>query len=68
MYMRDGPANPKNMDDAGRLEEVASIFARGILRLRDRVIPHVSAEQSPPEFSPTSLDRSAASRPGLPAG
>ncbi len=68
MYLRDDPANPQNMEDADRLEEVASIFARGILRLRGRLGPHPRGEQNPPESSPTCLDLSAASRPDRPAG
>ena len=34
MYLRDDPAHPRNMDDAGCLEEVASIFVCGIVSLR----------------------------------
>jgi hypothetical protein len=68
MYLRDDPTNPRNMDDAERLEEVASIFARGVLRLHGRRTRHPCADRNPPESSPTSLDLSAASRPDRPAG
>lgn len=68
MYLRDDPANPQNMDGTERLEEVASLFARGILRFHRRRTPHLPVVQDSPESSPTCLDFSAASRPDCPAG
>ena len=68
MYLRDDPANPQNMDDADRLEEVASIFARSILRLRGPLGSYLHGDQNPPESSPTCLDLSPASRPDRPTG
>lgn len=58
MYLRDDPANPQNMSDDERLDEVASILARGVLRLHGRTFPLVSAEKNLPESSQTCLDLS----------
>jgi hypothetical protein len=68
MYLRDDPANPQNMAVDERLEEVASIFARGILRLKGRLAPHLLARQNLPESAPTCLDLSAPVRPDRSAG
>jgi hypothetical protein len=56
MYLRNDPANPRNMSADERLEEVASILARGILRLRGRLAPHLLPPQILPQSSPTCLD------------
>ena len=50
------------------LVELASILARGILRLEGRIMPALYKEQNPRESSPTCLDLSAASRPDRPTG
>ena len=68
MYLRDDPANPQNMDDVDQLEEVASILARGILRLYRRRTPHLPVVQDSPESSPSSLDLPGTLRPDRPAG
>lgn len=63
MYLRDDPANPEHMSEDERLYEVASIFARGVLRLHRRALPHVSAENNLPESSQACLDLSASLSP-----
>jgi hypothetical protein len=63
MYLRDDPANPQNMAEDERFEEVASIFARGVLRLHWRALPHVSNQKNLPESSKTCLDLSASLSP-----
>jgi len=68
MYLRDDPANPRNMSADERLEEVASIFARGILRLHGRALPHPSDEQNLPDSSPTCLELSAPLSADRPTG
>ena len=59
MYLRDDPTNPRNMSADERLEEIASILARGILRLKGRLAPHLPPPQNLPESAPTCLDLSA---------
>jgi hypothetical protein len=68
MSLRLDPTDPANMTPDERLDEVASIFARGILRLHGRVPPDQSPEQRAEESSPTCLDLSAPPRPCVDAG
>lgn len=39
MSLRPDPTDPEDMTPEERLEESASIFARGILRLHGRILP-----------------------------
>ena len=56
--------DPKDLSADQRVEEVASILARGVLRLHGRLIPHLSSvDQNLPETSPTGLDLSETARP-----
>lgn len=63
MSLRPDPPDPANMTPEQRLDEVASILARGILRLHGRVSAHASPAENPPESSTTCLELSAPSRP-----
>jgi hypothetical protein len=63
MYLRDDPANPQHMSENERLDEVASILARGLLRLHRRTWPHVSDEKNLSESSKPCLDLSASLSP-----
>ena len=45
MSLRLDPTDPENMTPDERRDEIASIFARGILRLHGRNLPHGSPEQ-----------------------
>jgi len=56
-------AEPADMEPEGRLEEIASIFARGILRLHGRVRADIPPPQNPEESSATCLELSASPRP-----
>lgn len=64
---RFDPDNPSNMLADERRDELASIFARGILRLHGRVSGDISdaqnLEDSSPEFRGTCLELSATSSP-----
>ncbi len=56
--------DPIDISADQRIEEVASILARGVLRLHGRLIPHLSSvDQNLPEASPTGLDLSKPGRP-----
>lgn len=68
MYQRDDPASSDKMSADERLEEVATIFARSILRLLGRVLPHLSTQQNLPESSRTCFELSAPLSPDRPAG
>ena len=63
MSLRPDPTEPADMTAEQRLDEVASIFARGILRLHGRVLPHVPNAENLPESSETCLELPAPSRP-----
>jgi hypothetical protein len=68
MSLRLDPTEPADMTPDDRLEEIASIFARGILRLHGRVLPDVAPAENLPESSATCLELSALSRPDGVAG
>jgi len=68
MSLRLDPTDPENMTPEGRRDELASIFARGILRLRGRDLPHGSTGRRAEESSRTCLDLSATPRPCVDAG
>jgi hypothetical protein len=68
MSLRPDPTDPADMTANERLDEVASIFARGILRLHGRVLPNVPDLQNLEDSSPTCLELSAPSRPDGVAG
>ena len=66
MSLRPDPTDPADMTPEQRLDEVASILARGILRLHGRIPPHFAPSDPPqnlPESSTTCLELSAPSRP-----
>jgi hypothetical protein len=56
------------MSPAERRDEVASIFARGILRLHDRLVGDFDDLQNLAEEAPTCLDLSRGSRPDRSTG
>jgi hypothetical protein len=68
MSLRPDPTDPADMTPEQRLDEVASIFARGILRLHGRVLPHSGPVENLPESSATCLELSAPTRPDGVAG
>lgn len=68
MYLRTDPTDPEDMTPDKRLEEVASILARGILRLHGRVLPDNRDIEILPESSRTCLELSAGPRPDGVAG
>lgn len=61
-------SDPEHMTSEVRRDVAASIFARGILRLHGRVLPHVDAEPSADDDPEASLDLSAPPRPCVRAG
>ncbi len=63
MSLRLDPMDPESMTPDERRDELASIFARGILRLHGRELPHVPATPGPPDSPGASLDLSATPRP-----
>lgn len=68
MSLRLEPADPAVMEPEDRLDEIASIFARSILRLRARVRANIPPSQNLEESSPTCLELSAPPRPDGIAG
>lgn len=68
MSLRLDPAEPAHMEPEDRLDEIASIFARGILRLHGRVLADIPPPQNLEESSPTCLEPSAPPRPDGVAG
>lgn len=60
---RFDPDDPEFMSPAERRDELASIFARGILRLRGRVSGDTFNAQNLEDSSPTCLELSATSSP-----
>lgn len=62
------PGDPDSMTLEERHDEVAGIFARAVVRLHACALPHVSAEQNPPDFPESSLDLPAPPRPCVDAG
>lgn len=63
MSLRPDPTDPADMTAEQRLDEVASILARGILRLHGRVPEHSEPAENLPESSATCLELTAPSRP-----
>jgi len=68
MSLRLDPTEPADMTADERLDEVASIFARGILRLHGRVVPDSPDIENLPDSSPTCLELAAPPRPDGVAG
>lgn len=68
MSLRHDPTDPADMTPEQRLDEVASILARGILRLHGRTPAHAAPAENLPESSTTCLELSAPSRPDGVAG
>ena len=68
MSLRLNPAEPADMTPDDRLDEIASIFARAILRLHGRVRADIPPPQNLEESSPTCLELSALPRPDGVAG
>ncbi|HMN39507.1 MAG TPA: hypothetical protein PKE29_01585 [Phycisphaerales bacterium] len=68
MSLRHDPTDPADMSPQERLDEIASILARGILRLHGRVLPDVPDIENLPESSATCLELSADPRPDGVAG
>jgi len=68
MSLRPDPTDPADMTPEERLEEIASIFARGILRLHGRIVPDSPDIENLPDSSPTCLELSSLPRPDGVAG
>ena len=68
MSLRLDPAEPADMEPEHRLDEIASIFARTILRLHGRVRADIPPPRNLEESSPTCLELSAPRRPDGVAG
>lgn len=62
------PSDPERMTPEDRRDEVAGIFARGVMRLHARTLPHVHAEPGADDAPEASLDLSASPRPCVRAG
>lgn len=56
MSLRLNPTEPADMEPEDRFDEIASIFARGILRLHGRVRADIPTPQNLGESSPTCLE------------
>lgn len=59
MSLRLDPAVPADMEPDDRLDEIASIFARAILRLHGRIRADIPPPENLEESSPTCLELSA---------
>jgi hypothetical protein len=68
MSLRLDPTDPADMTANERLDEVASIFACGILRLHGRVLPDVPDAENLADSLPTCLELSTGPRPDGVAG
>jgi len=68
MSLRPDPTDPADMSPEQRLDEVANILARGILRLHGRVPAHLGPAENLPETSATCLELLALPRPDGVAG
>jgi len=68
MSLRPDPTDPADMTPEQRLDEVASIFARGILRLHGRILPDNPDIEILSDSSRTCLELSASPRPDGVAG
>lgn len=62
------PSEPESMTPTDRCDEMAGIFARGILRLHSHALPHVHAEPGADDAAEASLDLSDPPRPCVVAG
>ena len=63
MSLHPDPTDPTGMTPDDRLEEIASIFAHGVLRLHGRVVADVPQPENLADSSPTCLELSAPPRP-----
>lgn len=63
MSLRLDHDDPEAMSPEERRDEVASILARGVLRLQGRIVGDCSKQNNLPEFASTRLDLSAPPRP-----
>ncbi len=68
MSLRLDHDDPDAMSPAERRDEVASILARGILRLHGRIVGDFDDPENLAESAPTCLDLCATSRPDRPTG
>lgn len=68
MSLRPDPTDPADMSPDARMDEVASILARGILRLHGRVPGHPGPAENLPKSSATCLELSPPPRPDGVAG
>ncbi len=68
MSLRLDHDDPDVMSPAERRDEVACIFARGVLRLHGRIVSDFDELQNLAEDAPTCLDLCATSRPDRPTG
>jgi hypothetical protein len=68
MSLRLDHDDPESMSPAERRDEVASVLARGILRLHGRMVDDFSKPENLDECPRTCLDLSAPSRPCVGAG
>ena len=64
----DMPYDPAGMAPEERLEQIAAILARGVLRCRKRVILSPSVSEKPAQFYRKGLEVSGPSRLSVPAG
>lgn len=62
------PTEPGDMDPADRLDEIANILARGILRLHRRVLPESAPKGDHRDCPPVGLELASSSRPDGLAG
>ena len=68
MSLRPDPTDPTDMSAEQRMDEMASILARGILRLHRRALPDTPLTENLPESSPTCLELPTLPRPDGVAG
>lgn len=68
MSLRLDHDHPDVMSPAERRDEVASILARGILRLHGRIVGDFDDPENLTKSAPTCLDLCATSRPDRPTG
>ena len=68
MSLRLEHDDPEGMSPADRRDEVASILARGILRLNGRIVGDFVRPEDLADDAPTCLDLRATSRPDRPTG
>lgn len=66
-YPQD-PTQPMDMDPFDRLDEIAGILARGVVRLHGRVLPEQASTHEHSDWPPSGLELSALPRPDVLAG